>query len=468
MSLIARLRVFLLLAIIFIWPAGAQDTIGTAQEKVAAPAQAISIEPVARDDEIERRILEILKATGWYRAPRVDVKDGVVFLDGVTESPDQKAWARELASKTQDVVAVVNRIDIEPKVRWTFKPALQELFSLAHAAVAALPLILFALVILPIAWLVAKWVALVARRQLAGRIGSPFLQTIIARAIALPAFLLGLYLVLQVAGLTQLALSVIGGAGVLGIIFGFAFRDIAENFLASLLLSIRRPFRGGDLVDVSDQHGIVQSMNTRSTLLLSPDGNQIQIPNAVVFKSTIVNYSAAPARRDTLEVGIGFDVSIAAAQEIIRDVLHRHSAVMNDPDPLVLVDSLGSATVNLRVYYWFDGSAYALAKVKSALLRLIKKALTEEGISMPDEAREIIFPQGVPIISLGGESEQNARALATRDIEESVRAEASAMESDENATSSEGDLENEQAEVEEHAAAPAINDDETDLLADKA
>ena len=137
---------------------------------------------------------------------------------------------------------------------------------------------------------------------------------------------------------------------------------------------------------------------------------------------------------------------------------------MSDPAPLVLVDSLGGSTVNLKVYYWFDGHKYSTLKVKSALLRLMKKALVEAGISMPDDAREVIFPQGVPVVQLAGNAEQTARALAAHDIEENARAEADNIESAEDATEAEGDLENEREELEAQAASAGNVEGDNDLL----
>lgn len=434
------------------------------EEMATAPANAVSVEPVARDSQIERRIREIMKATGWYENAAVKVDDGVVFLDGIAKRDEHRAWARDLAQKTQDVVAVVNRIQVKQEIQSSFTPAVRELKSVVQSALLALPHILLALVILPLAWWAAKWVSRGARVALNGRIDSPFLADVVSRAIAVPVFLIGLYIVLQVAGLTRLALSFLGGAGVIGIVIGFAFRDIAENFLASLILSVRRPFKGGDFIDVAGEQGIVQSMNTRSTILLSAEGNHIQIPNSTIFKNTITNYSAAPSRRSILDIGVGYDVSIATAQDVIRGVLGRHEAVMGDPEPLVLVDTLGASTVNLKVYYWIDGHRYSVVKVKSALLRLLKKALTEAGISMPDEAREVIFPQGVPILQLEGRAERTAMAMAESDIAENARAERDAVESEADATSGEGDLANERRDIEAQTASAGTIEGETDLL----
>ena len=294
--------------LVFALPLHAQDVLAppdTEDAEVSSVEQSVSVEPVAQDDQIGTRIKQILDAAGWYENARVTVDGGVVFLDGIAKTDEQKAWARNLALKTQDVVAVVNRISVEPELQSNLKPVWKELVSLARSAIIALPLFILAIIILPVAWKASKWVASLAHRLLTRRIESPFLRDVVSRAISIPVFLIGLYVVLQVAGLTGLALSLLGGAGVIGIVIGFAFRDIAENFLASLLLSIRQPFRSGNYISVAGHEGIVRSMNTRSTVLLSSEGNHIQIPMLMSLRtpSSII----APRRH-----AAGFSMSASA------------------------------------------------------------------------------------------------------------------------------------------------------------
>ena len=76
--------------------------------------------------------------------------------------------------------------------------------------------------------------------------------------------------------------------------------------------------------------------------------------------------------------------------------MRAHPAVLGDPEPLVLIDRLGAATINLRAYFWYDGTTHNGFKVRSALIRRVKRAFQEQGISMPDEAREVVFPRGCP------------------------------------------------------------------------
>jgi small-conductance mechanosensitive channel len=398
----------LTLPIVLIWlllfPASlalAQDPLETATpetaEETEAPAQ-VDVQPVAQDEQIDERLTSILEATEWFTAPAVEARDGVVFLDGQTDTEAHREWAGNLARNTQDVVAVVNRIEVIPRPAWDFSPAWAEIRALWRGAVQSLPLILFAVVVLFLTWWLARSIARLSQRLLAGRLESPLLTRIAAQTIAVPIFLLGLYLVLQVAGLTRLAVTLLGTTGVVGIVIGFAFRDIAENFLASILLSLRKPFRTEDLIEVAGYTGIVQQMNVRSTVLMTLEGNHVQIPNATVFKNTIINYSANPNRRSDFSIGIGYEDSIRQAQELVAQLLADHPAVLKSPEPLVLVDRLGAATVDIRVYFWYDATLYAPIKIKSSLMRLTKRAFEEAGISMPDEAREVIFPRGVPVL----------------------------------------------------------------------
>jgi small conductance mechanosensitive channel len=223
------------------------------------------------------------------------------------------------------------------------------------------------------------------------------LRDVLSRAIAALVFVLGLYVVLRISGLTGLAVTIIGGTGLLGLAIGFAFRDIAENFLASVLISIQRPFAMGDLIEVDGQTGYVQRVNTRATLIMTRDGNHVQVPNAIVYKNTITNFTANPRGRADFAVGIGYDDTISEAQDIALTVLREHPAVLDDPEPLVLVEALGAATINLRVNFWIDIEKYNHLKVRSAVIRLTKIAFDKAGISMPDEAREVVFPSGVPV-----------------------------------------------------------------------
>lgn len=432
-----------------LWAGGGGVWAQETAEDVAA-ARTVAVESVVTDPEIQARLSRIMEATGWFEPVEVRVDQGVVFLGGMTGSATHREWAGRLAGNTEDVVAVVNQIEVSEGTLLDLAPAWSEVRAIGAGAVRMLPLLVTGALLLVVTWIATKAVSRGAGRVLSRRMQSPLLRSVVARAIAVPVFLLGLYLVLKVSGLTRLAVTVLGGTGLLGLVIGFAFRDIAENFLASILISMQRPFKGGDLIEVAGFKGYVQSVNTRSTLLMQVDGNHVQIPNATIYKGTIVNFTANPRSRFEFVVGIGYDDSISGAQAVAMKVLENHPAVMKDPEPLVLVDTLGAATINLSVLFWVDISKYSGLKVRSAVIRLTKRAFDQAGISMPDEAREVVFPQGVPVHMVeGGAGERGSPAAhtASRATPVSRRPEAD----DSAATEAEGGLENDAEDIERQA-----------------
>jgi small conductance mechanosensitive channel len=432
----------------------AQQSGATEETGERQPGQTVEVEPTADDDEIASRLIRILNSTKWFEMPRAHVREGVVFLAGKTQSQARKRWATELAKKTRDVVAVVNDMSVEPQPTWNFEPALAQIDLMIREFVQALPLIVLAVVVLALSWYTARLIAYVSETHLKRRFASPLLAAVVARAVAIPAFLIGLYIILQISGLTRLALTVVGGTGIIGIIVGFAFRDIAENFLASVLLSIRRPFLADDFIDVGGHQGFVQNLNTRTTVLMTADGNHVQIPNATVFKSTIVNYTSNPNARADFSIAVGYEYSITEAQQIVRQVLSAQPEVLQKPNPMVLVDELGSSFVNLKVYFWFNFTKHSKVKMRSLLMRRVLRELEARGITAPDDAREIIFPEGVPIlrrVDEVGESVLPSRTMVERTVQEDTSART------EGGLDSDGEELKEQAE---HARVPEKDDSE--------
>lgn len=269
--------------------------------------------------------------------------------------------------------------------------------SLWQRIVLALPMVSLGLLFFVICYLLAKPLSTLLVRPIGYVSQSQLIKLVTRRTISLLIILLGLYVFLRFAGLSEFAIAIVSGTGVMGLILGFAFRDIAENFISSLLLSVQKPFKIDDVIEVQGQLGIVKQVTARATTLVDFDGNHIQIPNATIYKNIIRNLTANPKMRGKFIIGIGYDSSILDAQQLATKVLASQPTILQDPEPQVLVDELGSSTVNLKVYFWINAQQYSLLKVSSMLMRLIMREFEKNNISMPDDAREIIFPQGVPV-----------------------------------------------------------------------
>lgn len=364
---------------------GAEESIATSlHEKPSQAPDKIEVIPQTRDHEIGERLNNIMHSTNWFNDPKVKVENGVVFLTGETTHHQFKDWATELAHNTQDVAAIVNKIEVlEPSII-DLHIIIQDLLNHWKKIIRSLPMIIYGTAILLLAWLLARLVYKLIPFILRDKMNPTLLHEVIARAAGFLVFLMGVYFIFEMADLTTMALTIVSGTGLLGIILGIAFRDLAENFLASILLSLQNPFKAHDLIDLvcpSSGYtvtGYVERLTMRVTVLLSLDGNHLQIPNATVYKSNIINHSSNPNHQETFLISVSNNRIISATVDEALKILSDNEAILKNPEPLVLVEELEKESVKLKISYWIDIKKYNSAKVKSSIMRLINEAANDQ------------------------------------------------------------------------------------------
>lgn len=263
------------------------------------------------------------------------------------------------------------------------EPVTQRLLDEAYRLVAALPLLLLSIAAVWLAWKIGGWLS---RRAVLDRIATrnPFLRDLTRTTVRWLVLLAGVLVALEIMGATTLVGAVLGTAGVLGVALGFAFKDILENYLAGILMSVRQPFAPRDHVVIDGNEGVVVSLNSRATILMTLDGNHLRLPNAMVFRSVTLNYTRNPSRRFDFEVGIGVNEDLVRAQEIGVGELRRLDGVMDKPPPRALITGLGDSNVQMRFHGWVDQRTHDFLQMKSEAIRRVKLALEAAGMDMPE------------------------------------------------------------------------------------
>lgn len=223
--------------------------------------------------------------------------------------------------------------------------------------------------------------------------GNGFLQNLFRQLTQLFVTGLAILLSLDILDATALVGAVLGTAGVVGLAIGFAFRDVVENYLAGVLLSLRRPFSPNDHISVDGHEGKIIRLTSRATILLTFDGNHVRIPNATVFKSSMTNYSRNPMRRFDFVIGVGTDQDLQSACALGIEALGAMKGVLDDPGPSVRMEPPGDSNIGLHFYAWVDQSKHSLGKVKSEAIRLVMYALGDAAIDMPEPIQRIRVEQ---------------------------------------------------------------------------
>ncbi len=257
-----------------------------------------------------------------------------------------------------------------------------KLNQLGDRALELLPLLGVALVTVAFFWILAR--LLTKGDWLFRWIDNRFLRDMVRQLSRVVLIGTGLLIALELLDATALVGAALGAAGVVGVAVGFAFRDIMENYLAGLLLSMRHPFEPNDLVSIDGDEGKVIRLTSRATLLLTLAGNHLRIPNAKVFKAVLLNYTRNPLRRLDFAVSIGVNEDVATAQKLGIDVLSSMDAIIDDPPPLALIERLGDSSVPIRFFAWVDQRQTDFLKAQSEAIRFVKMAFDEANIEMPE------------------------------------------------------------------------------------
>jgi small conductance mechanosensitive channel len=184
----------------------------------------------------------------------------------------------------------------------------------------------------------------------------------------------------------------IGALGIGGIALAFAFQDILENFMAGVILQVKRPFRPGNIVEVGDARhlGTVREIDSRSVIIDMFSGERVVVPAAEVLKSPIINWTAHPRRRLAVPIGIHYRDDPQEAIDVIEARLRNIEEVLATPAPRVLLSELGESSVDLTAYVWHD--AYGdIFWIQHRVIQEAKRALDAAGIEIPFPQRVVTF-----------------------------------------------------------------------------
>lgn len=181
---------------------------------------------------------------------------------------------------------------------------------------------------------------------------------------------------------------ILASAGVAGIVVGFALKDIAENYIAGVILAFRRAFVIGDEIIVADTiAGRVEELSLRYVRLRTRDGLRVYVPNSTMLTEAFVNLTRNGSRRGEFAVGVSYDVDLDRAREVAIDAVNGVNE-LKDPSAEAWVNEFQASSVELLVWFWYDPNR-SNKGVRSQAMIAVKKAFDREGIEMPQESIRI-------------------------------------------------------------------------------
>lgn len=259
----------------------------------------------------------------------------------------------------------------------------------------AVPRIALAILILVIGIFIVSWLTSVFKKRIKRKSDDPLMSIFLAKAVKVILVICVFLFTLQIAGLSGIAGAILATAGASAVVLGFAFKDIAENFLAGIILAFNRPFNVNDTVQIENVFGKVKSMEFRYTKIATFDGRNVYIPNADVLTKPVFNYTEDGFYRADFVVGIAYENDIEKAKAIIISCFDEDVEIVKDEvhENFVAEDELAASTVNLKVYFWVTTEDFrrGTLQTRGRLMKKVKSKLEENGFNLPANITELKF-----------------------------------------------------------------------------
>lgn len=239
-----------------------------------------------------------------------------------------------------------------------------------------------------LAKIVGKWVGKLMRKTFESRQIASLLTSIV-KAIILVA---GIFIALDFIGLSGTVTSLLAGAGIVGLAIGFAFQDMTENFIAGIAMGIRKPFDIGDVIEADSVFGNVKGINLRNTIVETFFGQIEVIPNKILFRNILTNYSTLGYRRIEVPVGISYSDDVEKAADVITEAMNDKDYVIYKHETAVYAEGFGDSSINLLVWFWIDypgDTGFMVARHDAVVT--IKRVLEENDILIPFPIRTLDF-----------------------------------------------------------------------------
>ncbi len=220
------------------------------------------------------------------------------------------------------------------------------------------------------------------------------LQYAIAQIISNVVLIVGIFIVLDNAGIHLGALAVFAGA--VGVGVGFGLQNIASNFISGLVILAERPITIGDRVEVAGIVGQVQHIRARSTVIVTNDNITMIVPNSKFIDSPVTNWTYGDPRvRFRIPIGVAYGSDIGKVREALIVAGKENPHTLSEPAPSVFLEKFGDSSIEFELVVWSSEMSYRPRRYRSDLNFAIEKKLREAGVELAFPQRDLHFRSGV-------------------------------------------------------------------------
>ena len=256
--------------------------------------------------------------------------------------------------------------------------------------------------IIPILLFIIFFITKLFVRQLARRLSAkkidPNLTHLIQRLIYVIAIIIMVITTLDLLNIPITAFAFLSGAIAIG--FGFGAQNIINNFISGWILMWERPIKIGDFLEIDEAKGIVETINTRSTLIRRVDGVHMLIPNSKLLENTVVNWTLVDRLvRSSVKVGVAYGSPVKKVSELIMQAAIEQEGILKDPFPVVYFEDFGDNALVFEVNFWIHSQVEGgLRLMRSDIRYRIDELFAENNLVIAYPQRDVHIDGSIKLI----------------------------------------------------------------------
>ncbi|MEH6762979.1 MAG: mechanosensitive ion channel family protein [Aequorivita antarctica] len=282
--------------------------------------------------------------------------------------------------------------DIQEQVTEPIQTVVQKLEGWLDSFIDLIPNMAVTLLLIIIFLVLARFGTKLFKKLFSKTSNNEALEHLFSTVIYVAILSLGLFIMLGVLGLDRALTSILAGIGVIGLALGFAFQDIAANFLSGIILAFRRPFKRGDIIETKDIMGKVTKTNLRDTVIETFQGQEVYIPNKDFLQHAFYNYSALEKRRIDIAIGVSYADDLEKVEDVVLSAIKNLDGVIDKDNIVFDYAEFDSSSINFNIRFWIEYPGEpSYFTMKSKAIKAIKSAFHEQDITIPFPIRTLDF-----------------------------------------------------------------------------
>jgi len=275
---------------------------------------------------------------------------------------------------------------------------LTQLRDMVRETIALLPQLMIAVLVMVLTYFAASLVRRLVRRIFRNSRLRASLVNLIVILSSMAVWVLGIMVAAIIAFPNLTPTKMLAGLGIGSVAIGFAFKDVFENFLAGIIILLRREMRINDYIECVGLEGKVENILVRETHVRQADGQLVIIPNSMLFKNPVTIRTDLDQRRTTIICGVAYGEDIEQSRSVIREAVLSCPSVASDSKPVqIFAQEFADSSINFEVTWWTGSKPLDIRQSRDEVIQSIKSALDQANIEIPFPYRSLTFNESLKI-----------------------------------------------------------------------